>query len=832
MRRSVTLFLTLAPLTLALTTTPVRADAQETPPPPPPDSPAPAPAEPGPAAVPGTEPQAAPAQAATAKPAETSELTGTVVVGGQGLDENPPNAAKFFEYRDVPSGFVAESVHLDWRPHPRSFMNVEAYDIAQQDSRGAVTFGTVDHWGGQVFWNQNPRHWGDHPRQLWSEHGDATFNLDDNLQAAVQAAPAAVDTTPADGQWDAGTKGAIIKTAINQSAQNVALMSERKVMGAALSWNPVRNWTVGVDATRETRQGTAPQSLGNYFALAPGEVATPVDFRTDWANLHAEYQQQNFNVGGSVGVSKFQTGYTGLTWDDQLSLTDQAAVNTPGSAITSIPGTERLLLATDNDALTATVFGGVNLPGRTRIDATVSATDVTQDDPFLPMTTNTQLQPLLNLLPQESFDGEHRYSLLNVRASGRPTKTIRWGAWARQYELKNDSPSLSFPEYVATDYEIPLCGNAASCGATTNTIARRSLPYAYEKDTYGGLVGWKPLNWFDSSLSYEQLDTTRKFSAVDSSQENHYKATLDFDAGEQVTIRATAHRYERRADEYDAEYNLASFPIGEAAVAAANEGERKFIWTDRDRDQYGLQLEWSPNERLSLYAEGLWAHDQYLDPTTGRKIGESVVEGANTILLAGRTFDRDQSYSVGVSYHAAKRFDVYGDFTWEKWEYELASRYRNVTAGVGTDNPLDDWSSTADDEYRTATAGFRMDLDKKQRWKLDVHGSWSRGTGDLSTDFVPGGSSSGDTTLTQFPQLKNTLTIATAQLTHDVRKNFSYVFRYWYEQWHENNWASDFMQPYMGDPGNDPGSVNAIYLGYDFNDYTYQVVSAFLRYTF
>jgi hypothetical protein len=125
-----------------------------------------------------------------------------------------------------------------------------------------------------------------------------------------------------------------------------------------------------------------------------------------------------------------------------------------------------------------------------------------------------------------------------------------------------------------------------------------------------------------------------------------------------------------------------------------------------------------------------------------------------------------------------------------------------------------------------------MDLDKKQRWKLDVHGSWSRGTGDLSTDFVPGGSASGDTTLTQFPQLKNTLTIATAQLTHEVRKNFSYLFRYWYEQWHEDNWASDFMQPYMGDPGNDPGSVNAIYLGYDFNDYTYQVVSAFLRYTF
>jgi len=850
--------------------------AQDPAPPPPPQQPEPPPEQPetppepeegpgmaepeeAPPQDPATEPQAPVTQmpdAPSASPASVHPstlpstlpaagmITGEVTVGGQGLSEDPPNSAKFFEYRDVPSGFVAESVNIFWTPRVRSFFAVNAYDITQDDSRGAVEFGTFDQWRGSIHWVNNPRLWGDDPEQLWARQGDAVFTLDNTLQSAVQAAPAPVDTTPADGQWDAGTKGALIKSAIDQSAQDVELGHLRKVAGASLVWTPVRQWAFGVDATRERRTGTAPQSLGNYFSLAPGEVAAPVDFKTDWANLRAEYRGNTWNAGGSIGVSKFETGYHDLTWDNQLSLVDQAVSPT----LTSIPGTERLLLGTDNEALTATLYGGWNLPGRTRVDATVSATDVTQDDPFLTMTVNTQLQPLLAPLPAESLDGEHRYSLLQLRASGRPTNEFRWNVWARQYELENESPSLIFPEYVQTDYAIPLCGSVAACGATTNRIARRNLPYAYGKDSYGALVGWRPTGWFDGSFSYELIDMSREFAAVEESQEDRYKLTLDFQAGEQFTIRTTAVRAERRADHYEAEYNLASFPIGEPSLAPSNEGMRKFFWTDRDRDVYSVQVEWTPSENWSVYAEASWAENTYLDPNTGQEVGTSFdvqedrlpgspgvpdgVPETYTLLLAGRTFDKDQSYSLGASFSPSNRFAIFADYTWEQWEYRLESRYRNVSAGVGTDNPLDDWGSDADDKYRTATLGLHAELNADLRWQLDVDATWARGTGDLTTDFVPGGSASGDTTLTEFPQLQNTFKLARAQLTHVVSPRVSWLVRYWYESWNEDNWASDFMQPYMGDPGNDAGSSTAAYLGFDFDDYTYQVVSAFLRFGF
>ena len=153
-------------------------------------------------------------------------------------------------------------------------------------------------------------------------------------------------------------------------------------------------------------------------------------------------------------------------------------------------------------------------------------------------------------------------------------------------------------------------------------------------------------------------------------------------------------------------------------------------------------------------------------------------------------------------------------------------------SGIGSDNPLDDWGSDADDRYDTANLGFDLSLAKEDRWKLGGDVSRSVGKGDISTDFVPGGNASSDTTLTEFPQLKTTLTVGTMALSYGARKNLDYSLRYWYERWREDNWASDFMEPYMGDPTNDPGSASAVYLGMDFANYANHILAFMVRYRF
>src|SRR5678816_1584171 len=752
-----------------------------------------------------------------------SDTSGSTTAGVQGLTRNPPDSAKFYEFRDVPGGFVAEQFQFHWAPKPLLYFDVDAVDITQKDTRGSVVFGRQDLWKGTITWNDNPRRWGDDTKMLFANQGDGFFTLDDTLQAAVQAAPASVDVAPADGQWDAGTKGFLIKHAIDQSAQPVRLGFQRRAYGLGFDFTPTRSWTLDAGWSRESRNGYNPQPLGMYFALSPAEVAAPVDFRTNWETARAEFNRRKWNVGVQLTASQFDTRYDTLTWDNQLSLTDQPI----NAGLQSIPGHGRLTLWTDNEMLQGTVFAGANLPGRTRIDATVSLSRTKQDDPFIPMTVNTSISPLLAALPGQSFDGEHRNNMAQVRLSGRPVSWFRWSAWGRQYELKNESPSLRFAEYVQTDYAIPLCGNANACGALTNRIQRRNLPYGYQKDNVGALAGFTPLKWLDVSVSYDRQDIKREFSAVEDSSEDNYKLTADFDVADWLTFRATARTQRRRANEYDVEYESVSFPIGEAYIAPINEGIRRFTWTDRDRDSLNLYVEVNPAKHWSIYGETTYAQDNYFDPSTGRPIGDTytIHEDRNfdtipetyRIKLAGRTFDKNNTYTVGVSFSPASRFDIYADYTWEQFRYALETRFRTPVAGIGSDDPLDDWGSAAKDSYRTATLGLNVGLDPKNKWKLAVTGSRSEGTGNVDTSFVPGGNASSDTTLTQFPQLDTTLSIATLDVTHHVRPNLDYKLRYWYEKWDEHNWASDQMRPYMGDPGNDPGSVTSIFLGMDFN---------------
>ena len=95
----------------------------------------------------------------------------------------------------------------------------------------------------------------------------------------------------------------------------------------------------------------------------------------------------------------------------------------------------------------------------------------------------------------------------------------------------------------------------------------------------------------------------RGFSAVTSSDEDIWKLTLDFEVAEWLTARTTLRHQERTADQYDHAYFEESFPIGEPAEAEANEGMRRYYWTDRERDAFTLQLDETVTEKITLNAE-------------------------------------------------------------------------------------------------------------------------------------------------------------------------------------------------------------------------------------
>jgi MtrB/PioB family decaheme-associated outer membrane protein len=768
------------------------------------------------------------------------EFEGEVIVGPQYyLDSDNRDSNKFEEYRDVPNGLVLELFRFHWDPTQKTFFHLAVRDVTQLDQKILFNFGQRDLWQGTIHWSENPRQWTDQAAQLYAQSAPATFTLEDSFQSAVRAAPASADTD-ADLEWDPGTKGFIVKNGIAQGAQPVEVGHQRKTGGAAFLYTPNPNWIVSATADRERRTGTAPQTLGMYFSHAPSEVAAPVEFNTNDLAGAVEYRSRGWNAGVRVAIRGFDTENKSLRWDNQMFLVDE-----PVNINVANPGRMQMSQTMDYESDQVWLFGGVDVGDETRIDASVSQGRARQNDAFLPMTVNTFLTAAP--LPASNYDGEHQTTAARILVSSRPLRGFRWNAWFRSYELDNRSPALTFADYVQTDFQFPLCGNVNVCdangdGLANDRIARRSLPYGYRRQAAGALVGWSPELWFRGALSFEREGLDREFSAVESSHEDIWKLTLDFDLAAWLSGRTTFRYQDRKAHEYHAHYFEGSFPSGEPVEAAFNEGSRRFYWTDRQRDSYALMLDATPISILSLYAEAVYTDDHYTDPNTGLAIGQSytVSEDRNfdgipetyDILLAGRTHDRSTSYSLGFAVIPSQRIRIYGDYTWDTWKYGMETRYRAPVAGIGSDDPLDNWGSNVDDGYDTAAAGFDLALVADRKWWLDLDASWSRGTGDIETHFVPGGSASGDTTLTQFPELDTKLTVVEMALNHRIRPNLSYALRYWFESWKEDNFASDFNQPYMGDPDNDPGSAQAIYLGLDFANYTNHILTFVLNYNF
>jgi MtrB/PioB family decaheme-associated outer membrane protein len=777
------------------------------------------------------------AEASESSATEPARVEGEIVTGPQWyLQEDPNNSAKFSEYREVPNGFVLEFMQFSWRPKANYFLELVAQDVSQLDQRIFLDAGKQDLWKFSFAWTENPRRWTDHAKQLYARQEGSVFTLDDSLQAAVQAAPASVDAD-ANGEWDPGTKGALIKSAIAQGAQDADVGWQRQVGAFGFSVTPNRNWIFDVAAQRERRGGFFPQSLGMYFALDPAEVAAPLEFKTDEAHVGAEYVAPRFNVGGSIVVSEFTTGTRSVTWDDQQFLNE-----VPVDAETANPAFMRMSPWSNSDLFGFKVYGGASFPGHSRLNASYTQTTTTQDDAFLPKTSNSLLLATAAPLPADSLGGEYDIRHTLVDFSSRPLSWFRYKAWFRNYDYDNQTPSRIFEDYVATDFEFVLCGNANACGSTANRIQRRNLPFGYKKTDIGASAGFRATDWMDVLVAFDNENIDRNVAAVTNGDERTAKLALDFDLGESITIRVTARHQERRADEYNPHYFEESFPIGEAVVAPSNEGERKYMWTDRDRDSGELLFEITPSPKFSVFAEATLARDEYFDPSTGKKIGDSfsVSEDRNfdtipetyNILLAGRIDDEIRTYTIGGTYTPSERWTLYADYTWENRDYSMASRYRNVSGGIGTDDPLDNWSSDTEDDYDTADLGFDAAFSQSGKWRLNANLSWSKGTDRIHTDFVPGGASSGNTTLTEFPKVETTLEIAQVNLTCSLRKDLDILFRYWFERWNENNFASDFNEPYMGDPRNDPGSAEAVYLGLDFEDYTNQILGFLVRYSF
>jgi MtrB/PioB family decaheme-associated outer membrane protein len=763
------------------------------------------------------------------------------------VESDPNDSAKFEQYRDVPDGLTVPRFNLSWEQSKDLFgggtwFELDAVDVVQKDQRLNLAFGSRGLWKGELSWSENPRRFGETAQMLHSYQGAGVFTLVDSLQSAYEAGGAVGPRTspaPPDpwrgqtitrGVWDPGTKGAILRDALGQ-APEIDVGYQRRTGAARFEFTPTKEWRIGVAAERQTRNGTKPQSQSFGFA-AVTELAAPVDWKTDNLTLSTEYMRDLWVLGASYLWSSFDNDQDTLEWDNIVRLNDGSAG----------PGRGRYSLGTDNRMDQWKLWFGANLPGHTRINATASQSSTEQDDDFLPMTINSYILDRPHPeAPEDSAHARIDNDLLDFRINSRPLDWLRLKAWWRDYEQDNRTPRLEFDGYVSYDTSI---GTNPTVSPTA-WLRRANLPYGYERENLGALAGFEPADWAEISLSWEREDFARHHSPVEDSEQDTWKLSADFDVTDHLFLRASYSTQERRAPHYDVHYVEESFPDGESVIYGFNEGARKFLLTDRDRDTFSLIAEITPNEKFGIHVEAIRSQSDYFDPETGLRIGDSytILQDQNAdgtaeeriIRLSGRKDNDETSTTLGFSVNPTENWDIYVDHTWEKLDWRMASRYRPVTriAGLdyGSDDPLNDWDNEVEDHYRTFTLGFGGTW-ADGGWSVRGDITHAQATGEMRTEFVPGGASASDTDLTKFPDLDNDFTIATLGFFRHLGNGWDFGVQYWYERWTYDEWQNDYNAPYIGNPDQEPAASDWIQLGLDFADYENHVITLLARYSF
>ena len=201
-------------------------------------------------------------------------------------------------------------------------------------------------------------------------------------------------------------------------------------------------------------------------------------------------------------------------------------------------------LGTNNEYEQLVLYFGANLPGGTRIHASMAEATAEQNDAFLPMSSNT----LLGVAPLvvSGLNGQHEYDHLTLSVSSHPLAWLGLRGWYRSYEFDNNTPVYPFINYAEADRIVGP--------------ARQNLPYAYDTRRYGVSPSFSPADWVSFAVSYENVKTDRSNGAVDSTDEDLLKATIDFDVSESLFLRASASTENRRSEHFDAHYIETSFP--------------------------------------------------------------------------------------------------------------------------------------------------------------------------------------------------------------------------------------------------------------------------------
>jgi MtrB/PioB family decaheme-associated outer membrane protein len=466
------------------------------------------------------------------------------------------------------------------------------------------------------------------------ENAPGVYTLPDSLQSL--------------GQRSAGTAYTRVLEDAMSNAGLVDNSVQTDVSTVRLRGRPLAGWRFEVRGEQRERSGHKPYGATFGFSNAV-ELMEPIHQRTLDGSATASYEKSRLKAQASFGVSAFKNFIGEMDWDNPARLTPVAGT----------PSVGRLDLYPNNQVVRGNVAVGYTLPRKTLVSGTFGISQGTQNDDWLPMTSNTALaQSSLSALPGKSTDAKMVRTNVNLRLLTRAVSKLSATVRFDRTEADNQTPAHIFSGVV------PYDGSFTAGPDTTHSFGNTQM-------LLGGDLDYQLLDRLGLGLTYEWRQRDHTEREVEKDKENVFGARADAEITDDLHAMASFRYGDRKLDQFNVDDYLSGGVLAEQA------GLRRYDVANRKQTYGDVNLTWSVTSWFDAGVEYSYRLDNYPDSQFG------LTRNEDQLVMSEGTLRPDQ------------RTELEGGYGFGRTETRQNSHQSNG-ATIDTD-PINDWTGKLND---------------------------------------------------------------------------------------------------------------------------------------
>jgi MtrB/PioB family decaheme-associated outer membrane protein len=520
-------------------------------------------------------------------------------------------------------------------------------------------------------------------------------------------------TLPA-GWVGASTTSAM--TALPASLHGVDIETQRKRLGVGASVVSDSRWEYRVNFRRDNKEGHK-RSAG-AFSFNSAHFLEPIDYETDLIDASAAYTGKRLQARFAYHGSFFRNQIDAQSWQDPYSTTGAIGLRA---------------LPPDNQFHQVLASTGYQWTRKTRIMADLALGQMTQDEGFLPATTNAAL--VVPAAPRASLDGRVNTLTANVKLVSDVTDKLRLNAALMRDDRDNQTPQATYT-WVTTDFAV-------------NPALRTNQPYSFTNDTLRASADYRLARRSKVAVGFDREDRTRTYLEATETREDTFWAEAKTSIFDKASFGVKYARSQRDGD----------YQIVPETNPAQNTLMRKYNMANRDRDVLGARLTLSPTERVTVGLGADMAQDDY---------SQSVI---------GVTDGKEASYNVDVSAVISDATSMHVFYNRQKIE---SSQAGSSVFGAP------DWFAENEDLIDTAGIGVKHQMIPE---RLDVGADYVLSQSHGKIRVATG------TPQYLFPELATDLTSVKLYATYRLATALSLNAAFVHETYAVDDWSIDGVTP-------------------------------------